>query len=167
MGSLTPSQAAEGNGEALVRLMELARASAGDAAAQRTVSGSLADVARTAPDELLISLRGASAADRDAALGLLAQGMTQQQDADHPLWPAVRKVMASTDAAVAAFGGELDATLSQRMAAEKAPRARAGRREHSPPGDDAASCGPGSHGPSGRIAPPGVSSAVTPRNRWS
>ena len=97
------SLAAEGNGEALVRLMELARASAGDAAAQRTVSGSLADVARTAPDELLIS-PGASAADRDAALGLLAQGMTQQQDADHPLWPAVRKVMASTDAAVAAFG---------------------------------------------------------------
>ena len=48
--------------------------------------------------------------------------MTQQQDADHPLWPAVRKVMASTDAAVAALGRELDATLSQRMAAEKAPR---------------------------------------------
>ena len=37
VGSLT-SLAAE-NGEALVRLMELARASAGDAAAQRTVSG--------------------------------------------------------------------------------------------------------------------------------
>jgi D-alanyl-D-alanine carboxypeptidase/D-alanyl-D-alanine-endopeptidase (penicillin-binding protein 4) len=121
VGSLT-SLAAEGNGEALVRLVELARASAGDAAAQRTVSGSLADVARTAPDELLVSLRGAAAADREAALGLLAQGVAQQQDADHPLWPAVRKVMASTDAAVAAFGRELDATLSQRMAAEKAPR---------------------------------------------
>jgi hypothetical protein len=48
--------------------------------------------------------------------------VAQQQDADHPLWPAVRKMMASTDAAVAAFGRELDATLSQRMAAEKAPR---------------------------------------------
>ena len=31
-------------------------------------------------------------------------------------------MMASTDGAVAAFGRELDATLSQRMAAEKAPR---------------------------------------------
>jgi D-alanyl-D-alanine carboxypeptidase/D-alanyl-D-alanine-endopeptidase (penicillin-binding protein 4) len=121
VGSLT-TLAAEGNGEALVRLVELARASAGDLAAQRTVSASLADVARTAPDELLVSLRGAAAADRDAALGLLAQGVAQQQDAEHPLWPAVRKVMASTDAAVAAFGRELDATLSQRMAAEKAPR---------------------------------------------
>jgi len=30
--------------------------------------------------------------------------------------------MASTDATVAAFGKELEATLSQRMAAEKAPR---------------------------------------------
>jgi len=48
--------------------------------------------------------------------------VAQQQDADHPLWPAVRKVMASTDTSVAAFGRELDATLSQRMAAEKAPR---------------------------------------------
>jgi D-alanyl-D-alanine carboxypeptidase/D-alanyl-D-alanine-endopeptidase (penicillin-binding protein 4) len=121
VGSLT-TLAAEGNGEALVRLVELARASAGDLAAQRTVSASLADVARTAPDELLVSLRGAAAADRDAALGLLAQGVAQQQDADHPLWPAIRKVMASTDAAVAAFGRELDATLSQRVAAEKAPR---------------------------------------------
>jgi D-alanyl-D-alanine carboxypeptidase/D-alanyl-D-alanine-endopeptidase (penicillin-binding protein 4) len=121
VGSLT-TLAAEGNGEALVRLVELARASAGDLGAQRTVSASLADVARTAPDELLVSLRGAAAADRDAALGLLAQGVAQQQDADHPLWPAIRKVMASTDAAVAAFGRELDATLSQRVAAEKAPR---------------------------------------------
>jgi D-alanyl-D-alanine carboxypeptidase/D-alanyl-D-alanine-endopeptidase (penicillin-binding protein 4) len=121
VSSLT-SLAAEGNGEALSRLVELARVSAGDAPAQRTVSGSLADVARTAPDELLVSLRSASAADRDAALGLLAQGVAQQQDADHPLWPAVRKMMASTDSAVAAFGRELDATLSQRMAAEKAPR---------------------------------------------
>jgi D-alanyl-D-alanine carboxypeptidase/D-alanyl-D-alanine-endopeptidase (penicillin-binding protein 4) len=121
VGSLT-SLAAEGNGEALSRLVELAHASAGDVPAQRTVSGSLADVARTAPDELLISLRSASAADRDAALGLLAQGVAQQQDADHPLWPAVRKMMASTDGTVAAFGRELDATLSQRMAAEKAPR---------------------------------------------
>ncbi len=121
VGSLT-SLAAEGNGEALSRLVELARASRGDAPAQRTVAASLADVARTAPDELLVTLRVATAADRDAALGLLAQGVAQQQDADHPLWPAVRKLMASTDAAVAAFGRELDATLSQRMAAEKAPR---------------------------------------------
>ena len=121
VGSLT-SLAAEGNGEALSRLIELARPSAGDAAAQRTVATSLADVARTAPDELLVSLRATSAADRDAALALLARGVAQQQDAEHPLWPAVRKVMASTDAAVAAFGRELDATLSQRMAAEKAPR---------------------------------------------
>ena len=121
MGSLT-SLAAEGNGEALSRLVELARASAGDAPAQRTLSSALADVARTAPDELLISLRGSTPADRDAAVGLLAQGVAQQQDAEHPLWPAVRKMMASTDGAVAAFGRELDSTLSQRMAAEKAPR---------------------------------------------
>jgi D-alanyl-D-alanine carboxypeptidase/D-alanyl-D-alanine-endopeptidase (penicillin-binding protein 4) len=102
--------------------VELARASRGDSGAQRTIATALSDVARTAPDELLVSLRVATPADRDAALGLLAQGVAQQQDADHPLWPAVRKVMASTDTTVAAFGRELDATLSQRMAAEKAPR---------------------------------------------
>ena len=121
VGSLT-SLAAEGNGEALSRLVELARPSASDVPAQRTVSSSLADVARTAPDELLVALRAASPPDRDAAVMLLARGVAAQQDADHPLWPAVRKVMASTDAAVAAFGRELEATLSQRMAAEKAPR---------------------------------------------
>jgi D-alanyl-D-alanine carboxypeptidase/D-alanyl-D-alanine-endopeptidase (penicillin-binding protein 4) len=121
VNSLT-SLAAEGNGEALARLVELARASNGDAASQKTVAASLADVARTAPDELLVALRAAPSADRDAAVGLLAKGVAEQQDADHPLWPAVRKVMASTDATVAAFGKELEATLSQRMAAEKAPR---------------------------------------------
>ncbi|MGZ6079451.1 MAG: D-alanyl-D-alanine carboxypeptidase/D-alanyl-D-alanine endopeptidase [Myxococcaceae bacterium] len=121
VGSLT-ALAAEGNGEALSRLVELARASSGDLGAQRTVSSSLADVARTAPDELLVSLRAASSADRDAAVVLLAQGVAQQEDADHPLWPAVRKVMASTDPTVAAFGRGLDATLSQRVAAEKAPK---------------------------------------------
>src|SRR6185369_16079228 len=86
-----------------------------------TVSASLADVARTAPDELLVTLRGAAPADRDAAILLLVRGVAQQEDPDHPLWPAVRKIMASTDPTVAAFGRELDATLSQRMAAEKAP----------------------------------------------
>jgi len=121
LGSLT-ALAAEGNGEALSRLVELARPSRGDAGAQRTVATALADVARTAPDELLVSLRVATSADRDAALGLLTQGVAQQQDPDHPLWPAVRKMMASTDATVAAFARELDATLAQRMAAEKAPR---------------------------------------------
>ena len=44
VGSLT-SLAAEGNGEALSRLVELARASTGDASAQRTISVALADVA--------------------------------------------------------------------------------------------------------------------------
>ena len=121
VNSLT-SLAAEGNGEALARLVELARASNGDAGAQRTVAASLADVAKTAPDELLVTLRTSPSADRDAAITLLAKGVAEQQDADHPLWPAVRKVMASTDATVAAFGKELEATLSQRMAAEKAPR---------------------------------------------
>jgi D-alanyl-D-alanine carboxypeptidase/D-alanyl-D-alanine-endopeptidase (penicillin-binding protein 4) len=121
VGSLT-SLAAEGNGEALTRLVELAKASGTDSGAQRTISAALADVARSAPDELLVSLRVASPADRDAALGLLVRGVAQQQDTDHPLWPAVRKMMASTEASVAAFGRELDATLAQRMAAEKAPR---------------------------------------------
>jgi D-alanyl-D-alanine carboxypeptidase/D-alanyl-D-alanine-endopeptidase (penicillin-binding protein 4) len=133
VGSLT-SLAAEGNGEALSRLVELSRASRGDAAAQRTVATALADVARTAPDELLVSLRVATSADRDAALGLLAQGVAQQQDADHPLWPAVRKMMASTDATVAAFGRELDTTLAQRMAAEKAPRVVQAGGSTVPPG---------------------------------
>ena len=94
------------------------------------------------PDELLVTLRGATPADRDAALGLLVQGVAQQQDADHPLWPAVRKMMASTDPAVAAFGRELDATLSQRMAAEKAPRVVQAAGSTVPPPNPAPSVAP-------------------------
>jgi len=141
VGSLT-SLAAEGNGEALTRLLELARPSASDPGAQRTVSSSLADVARTAPDELLVTLRGATPVDRDAALVLLVRGVAQQEDADHPLWPAVRKMMASTDPTVAAFGRELDATLSQRMAAEKAPRVVQATGTAAPPAGPAPSVAP-------------------------
>jgi D-alanyl-D-alanine carboxypeptidase/D-alanyl-D-alanine-endopeptidase (penicillin-binding protein 4) len=144
VGSLT-ALAAEGNGEAQTRLLELARAAGGDGTAQSTVATSLADVARAAPDELLISLRAAPAKDRDAALVLLARGVAQQQDPDHPLWPAVRKLMASTDPDTAAYGRSLDTTLSQRMAAEKVPLA--------PPG-------PGSAGAAVGLNPPAVPSTV-------
>src|SRR5262249_60333740 len=82
---------------------------------------------------LLLSPRPPAPADRDAALGLLVRGVAQQQDTDHPLWPAVRKMMASTEATVAAFGRELDATLAQRMAAEKAPRVVQASGTVSPP----------------------------------
>ncbi len=120
VGSLT-TLGAEGNGEALSRLVELARASSGDSSAQNTLSASLGDVSKTAPDELLVALRGAPATDRDAALLLLARGVSQQREADHPLWTAVRKMMASTDPETATFARGLEATLSQRIAAEKAP----------------------------------------------
>jgi D-alanyl-D-alanine carboxypeptidase/D-alanyl-D-alanine-endopeptidase (penicillin-binding protein 4) len=146
VGSLT-TMAAEGNGEALSRLVELARASSGDSSAQKTLSTALGDVSKTAPDELLVALRAAPATDRDAALVLLARGVAQQQDADHPLWASVRKMMASTDPETATFARGLETTLSQRMAAEKAP--------HPAPVAPAAVTVPSSVAPAGSERPGG------------
>lgn len=114
--------AAGGNAEALARVVELAGASTDDADAQATLAEGLGEISRTAPEELLASLRGAAAADLDAATPLLARGLVQAGEADHPFWKALRKSLGATDPALATFARTLDATLSQKVAEQKAPR---------------------------------------------
>jgi D-alanyl-D-alanine carboxypeptidase/D-alanyl-D-alanine-endopeptidase (penicillin-binding protein 4) len=113
--------AAQGNAEALARLIELARAAQGDAAAPGELAEALVEVAHTAPDELLIALRAAPPTDRDAATTLLVRGLAKAADAEHPFWPALRKLMGSVDPNMAAFAKELEAAMSQKIAQEKAP----------------------------------------------
>lgn len=115
--------AAEGNAEALGRLLELPRAAASDEPARSDLAVALSEVSRTAPEELVQALQAAAPADREAALPLLARGIERERDADHPFWPAVRRLMAGAEPSRAAFARELETALSQRIAQDRAPAA--------------------------------------------
>jgi len=112
--------AAEGNSEALSRLLELTRAAGTDEHARSDLAVAMSEVARTAPEELVHALQAAPPADREAALRLLAKGLEREADPEHPFWPAVRLQMGATEPARAAFAKELETGLSQRIAADKA-----------------------------------------------
>jgi len=114
--------AAGGNAEALTRLVELSRAAGGEPRAQAELSTSLAEVARTAPQELLVTLEGAAEADRTAAVALLAQGLVRGDEADHPFWRTLRQSLGAQDAELATFARNLDGALSLAVAQAKAPR---------------------------------------------
>jgi D-alanyl-D-alanine carboxypeptidase/D-alanyl-D-alanine-endopeptidase (penicillin-binding protein 4) len=125
--------AAGGSADALTRLVELARAVGSDAKAEAELAEALAEVARTAPDELLLVMRGAGAPDKEPAMRLLALGLVKAADAEHPFWPALRKAMGSLDPATASFAKGTDVYLSQKIAEEKAPKAAAVVVEPKPP----------------------------------
>ncbi len=115
--------AASGNAEALARVVELAGASRGDAHAETELAEAMGEVARTAPEELVVALREAGAAERETTVTLLARGLVQAGDAEHPFWKSLRKQQGVADQELAAFVRGLDATLSQKVAEAKAPRA--------------------------------------------
>jgi D-alanyl-D-alanine carboxypeptidase/D-alanyl-D-alanine-endopeptidase (penicillin-binding protein 4) len=114
--------AAGGNVEALARVVELAGASRGDGQAETDLAEALGEVARTAPEELVVALRQAQAPERDVAVSLLARGLVQAGDANHPFWKSLRKQLGAPDPALVTFVRNLDATLSQKVAEQKAPR---------------------------------------------
>jgi len=115
--------AAEGNVEALAKLVEFARASGGNLESQREMAAALAEVARTAPEELLLALKAAAQPEREAAVQLLANGLVMVADPDHAFWPALRRGMGAPDPATAAFARNMDGTLSTLIAKAKAPQA--------------------------------------------
>jgi serine-type D-Ala-D-Ala carboxypeptidase/endopeptidase (penicillin-binding protein 4) len=112
---------AQGNAEALGHLVELASASKGDDASQKEIADALAEVAHTAPEELLSALQLASSEDREACTTLLARGLARAADPEHPLWRALRKMVGSISSKAADFAKQLEATMSLKIAAEKAP----------------------------------------------
>jgi D-alanyl-D-alanine carboxypeptidase/D-alanyl-D-alanine-endopeptidase (penicillin-binding protein 4) len=120
MGSVL-ELAAEGNTEAMVRLAELSRVAKGDLEAEQELSDALTEVVRTAPEEWVVALKAAQAPDRDAALVLLARGLVRAGDADHPLWPALKKMMGALDTELASFARKAEGQLATRIAEEKAP----------------------------------------------
>lgn len=114
--------AAAGNLDALSRLLELPASCGDDPAAQAELADALSDVARTAPTELLLSLRASAEAEREATLSLLARGLARAGDSDHPFWPALKKTLGSLDTELAAFAKRTEELLSRRIAEEKAPK---------------------------------------------
>lgn len=113
--------AAGGNAEALARVLELAGASGTDVQAQTEMAEALGEVARTAPEELVVALRAASSGDRDASTTMLARALVQAGQADHPFWKALRRTLGAADPQLAAFAKGLDSALSQKVAEAKAP----------------------------------------------
>ncbi len=114
--------AAEGNMDALARVVEICRAARDDATAQEELSDALAEIARTAPEELLLTLRSVPDADRDPSIELLARGLVKSAEAEHPFWATLKRSMGAVDGEFAAFAKKMDATLSKQIAETKAPR---------------------------------------------
>ncbi|WP_328707112.1 D-alanyl-D-alanine carboxypeptidase/D-alanyl-D-alanine endopeptidase [Citreicoccus inhibens] len=146
--------AASGNAEAMSRVVELSAAVGPDADAQRDMSESLGELARTAPEALVGALRTASPADREASTPLLARGIVRTGDAEHPFWKSLRRLVVSPDAQLAAFCKGLDATLAPKIA-----EARALSREPvqvvAPSGNAGARAGPDRDLPTAETRPGG------------
>jgi serine-type D-Ala-D-Ala carboxypeptidase/endopeptidase (penicillin-binding protein 4) len=110
---------AEGNLDALVRLVELCHAAQGDAAAESDLAEALSEVSSTASAELIAALRSAPLADLEAATALLARGLALAADPNHAFWSGLKRSMGAADGEFAAFARKLEAALSERMADEK------------------------------------------------
>jgi D-alanyl-D-alanine carboxypeptidase/D-alanyl-D-alanine-endopeptidase (penicillin-binding protein 4) len=113
--------AAAGNLDALARIVELARASTADEAARAQISEALSEVGRTAPDELLLSMRQGGIAEREATTSLLAQGLVKAADPEHPFWPSLKSAMGAVDPELSTFARQMEEALSIQIAAAKAP----------------------------------------------
>jgi D-alanyl-D-alanine carboxypeptidase/D-alanyl-D-alanine-endopeptidase (penicillin-binding protein 4) len=113
--------ASAGNVDAAARLFEFVRASESDAPSSAWLAEQLAIVATDAPQELLLALKSAPKADRDAAIDALVQGLVKAAQPDAPLWPTLREAQGSPDPTTVAFAKELEVTLSQKIAEARAP----------------------------------------------
>jgi D-alanyl-D-alanine carboxypeptidase/D-alanyl-D-alanine-endopeptidase (penicillin-binding protein 4) len=112
--------AAEGNPEALARLIEMAPVVVQQKDMVDSFSDTMAEVARTAPEELLVALKSAGPFTGDAALGSLARGLIRAKDKDHPFPGIVRAAAVHPDAAVATFAKGFAPKLDDRLQAVEA-----------------------------------------------
>lgn len=114
------SLAAAGNGDAVGRLFELARAAPAGPDYDAVAQG-LTQVANEASPELLWTLQRATEADREAATAALASGFVLAAQPDAPFWVALKAVQGSPDSRVVDFARGLEVSLSQRIAEARAP----------------------------------------------
>ncbi|HEX9306032.1 MAG TPA: D-alanyl-D-alanine carboxypeptidase/D-alanyl-D-alanine-endopeptidase [Anaeromyxobacter sp.] len=89
--------AAEGNPDALARLVEIAPAAALDGKLGAAIAEIVADVAAMVPDELVAALRAASPRVQEAAVGALASGLARSEERDRPFAAALHTLCERQD----------------------------------------------------------------------
>jgi D-alanyl-D-alanine carboxypeptidase/D-alanyl-D-alanine-endopeptidase (penicillin-binding protein 4) len=114
--------AVEGHPEALVRLVELAPASALDGKLADAISDAIAGVASSAPEELVLALRAAPAVAQEAAIGALGAGLARSDERDHPFAAALH-ALGKKEGEAGAFARALEPRLSAAITAGGAARA--------------------------------------------
>ncbi len=116
--------AADGNPDALARLIELSPAAALDGRLAATLAEVIGDVAAMAPEELLAALRAASPAAQESAVGALGAGLARSDERDRQFTSALRVIAGRQDeqgAFARALQPRLDAAVSASAAARAAP----------------------------------------------
>jgi D-alanyl-D-alanine carboxypeptidase/D-alanyl-D-alanine-endopeptidase (penicillin-binding protein 4) len=111
--------AADGEGEALRKLLELASRDLADARLAMAVGDALAGVAASAPDDVLVALRAAPPPLFDAAAARLAAGIARSDEKEHP-FPALLRGLAAKDDPQAEMAKGLLTRLDEARRAEGA-----------------------------------------------
>ncbi|HEY6100054.1 MAG TPA: D-alanyl-D-alanine carboxypeptidase/D-alanyl-D-alanine-endopeptidase [Anaeromyxobacter sp.] len=114
--------AAEGNPDALGKLVGIAPAAALDGKLASAIADLVAEVAASVPEELVLALRAAPAAAQEAAIGALGAGLARSEDREHP-FPAALKELAKKEDDAGAFARALGPKIAESIAASAAARA--------------------------------------------
>ena len=114
--------AAEGEPEALARLLEITPAAAGDARLGAAIQEVVAAVAASAPEELVGALRAAPAPLQESAIRVLARGLARAEEGERPLRESLRE-MAETPGDAGVFARSLAQRLEAALRVDDAVRA--------------------------------------------
>ncbi|ABS28104.1 D-alanyl-D-alanine carboxypeptidase/D-alanyl-D-alanine-endopeptidase [Anaeromyxobacter sp. Fw109-5] len=114
--------AAEGEGDALARLVELAPGSGGDERLGAALAETIAAVAASAPEELVGALGAAPPPLQDAAIAVLARGLARAEEGEKPLREAL-KALGDKPGDAGAFARALAPRLEAALRAGDAARA--------------------------------------------
>lgn len=115
--------AANGDAEALKKLLALGQAAEGDADAEARLAGDLEQVARTVPEPLLLALKDAPAPRVAAAVSLLARKLALHGERHHPIWASVKKLSKGDDVKTAKFAKAFGKALTQAVSAARTAKA--------------------------------------------
>ncbi len=114
--------AAEGEADALARLLELTPAAGGDGRLGDVLAEIVAAVAASAPEELVGALRAAPPAVQEAAIGVLARGLARAEEGERPLRESLR-MLGEKPGDAGAFARTLAPRLEAALQAADAVRA--------------------------------------------
>ncbi len=114
--------AAEGNADALAKLVEVAPAGALDAKLGAGIADLLAQAASSAPEELVQALRAAPPPAQEAAIAALGAGLARPEEAEHP-FPMALAGLAKRQDDLGAFARTAEARLAAAVEAGRGVKA--------------------------------------------